>query len=53
MNNYTVIFRVIGGDVFEVPTTDHISYAKAFRFVLRWFGYRRNDVILCTWEEWK
>lgn len=50
---YTVIFRVIGGDVFEVPTEVHEGYPHAVNFVLGWFGYRRRDVILCVTQEWE
>lgn len=49
---YTVIFKIIGGDVFEVPTTGHSCYPNALFFVLDWFGFKRNDVIVCVTQEW-
>lgn len=47
-----IIFRVIGGDVYEVPVPNGScgfdTYDAALAFVLDWFGYDRNDVIVCV-----
>lgn len=46
-NYIVVIFRIVGGDAFEVPTVGYSSYRWAVRAVLSHFGLRLSDVILC------
>lgn len=43
---YTIIFRVIGGDVYEMPI-EAKSYAGAQRRALAFIGVKRADVIVC------
>lgn len=46
MRIYTIIFRVMGGDVYEQPVEAR-SYAGAMRRVLAFHGLRRDEIIVC------
>lgn len=46
-NRIVVIFRVVGGDLYEIPTMGFSSYKWAVRAALNSLGLRLNDVILC------
>ena len=43
---FTIIFRVLGGDVYEIPV-EAKSYAGAQARALAFIGVRRADVIVC------
>lgn len=47
MTSIVVIFRVKGGDVYEVPVVGVNSYRAALRVALGAFGLNPDDVILC------
>lgn len=46
MRVFTVIFRVLGADVYEIPVEAR-SYAGAQSRALAFIGVKRNQVIIC------
>jgi hypothetical protein len=43
----TVVFRIIGSDVFEVPVQDVGSYAEALDVALEFFGLTLDAIVVC------
>lgn len=43
---YTIIFRVLGSDVFEMPIEAR-SYLQAQRRALEYWGLSRDAVVMC------
>jgi hypothetical protein len=52
MRVYTIIFRVIDGDVYEIPVQTRGSWWTAARRAIEFVGLRRRDVIFCLGENY-
>lgn len=48
---FTIIFRVRGADVYEIPVGAHNRKA-AIRRALDFFGLHRDDVVVCEDQGW-